>query len=93
MKEGCREPVREDAACVRIRGTDGGFVRWRVRRGGGMFSCPPLCDALSLLFVSGSAEVGGSRGGGSLPGVGVRGIDSAFVSDMLLFAAKRTGGI
>jgi hypothetical protein len=83
VREGCREPdpVKEGWVVI-IRGNGFGLA---FGIGGGGISC------VDLSFVSfgevegfeeGSAPDGG---GGSLPGVGERGIDSAFVSDIVLF--------
>lgn len=83
MREGCREldPVKEGWVVI-IRG--GGFgLAFGI--GGGGISCVDL-SFMSLGevegFEEGSAHVGR---GGSFPGVGECGIDSAFVSDIVLF--------
>jgi hypothetical protein len=83
VREGCREldPVKEGWVVI-IRG--GGFgLAFGI--GGGGISC------VDLSFVS-FGDVGGFEegsayggGGGSLPGVGECGIDSAFVPDITLF--------
>jgi hypothetical protein len=82
VREGCREPdpVKEGWLVI-IRG-DGFGLAFGI--GGGGISCVDLSFG-SLREVEGFEEGSAHEGGGgSLPGVGECGIDSAFVSDIVL---------
>jgi hypothetical protein len=89
-RDGCREAVIEDC-----RGFCFSFGR-EFGIGGAAVSC---VDLLSCLVVEGSVEFPGGRrgsvsavtvgGGGSFPGVGDRGIDSACNSDIFLCYFRR----
>jgi hypothetical protein len=89
-RDGCREAVIEDC-----RGFCFSFGR-ELGIGAAAVSCVAL---LSCLVVEGSVEfsgggggsvsVVGARGGGSFPGVGDRGIDSACGSDIFLCYFRR----